>query len=142
MKRLITGKNRKYIVYQRRRVFGRPLVKRFALRHRSVVCPVCLCCLSVTFVHCGQTVGQIKMKLGMHVGLGAGHIVLDRDPAPPPQRGTAPHFWPISAWIKMSLGMELGLGPGDIVLDADPAPPSQKGQSPQIFGPRLLWPNG
>jgi len=30
------------------------------------VCPsVCLSCLSVAFVHCGQTVGWIKMKLGM-----------------------------------------------------------------------------
>ena len=38
------------------------------------VCPV----LSVTFVHCGQTVGRIKMKLGI---LGPGHIVLDGDPA-------------------------------------------------------------
>ena len=43
--------------------------------------------LSVTFVHCGQTVGQIKMKLGMQVGLGPGHIVLDRDPVPPPAKG-------------------------------------------------------
>jgi len=32
--------------------------------------------LSVTFVHCGQTVGWIKMKLGTQVGLGPGHIVL------------------------------------------------------------------
>ena len=60
----------------------------------SVRCPVCL---SVTFVHCGQTVGRIKMKLGMQVGLGPGHIVLDGDAAPPPQRGTAsPNFRPIS----------------------------------------------
>ena len=29
----------------------------------SVRCPV-LSCLSVTLVHCAQTVGQIKMKLG------------------------------------------------------------------------------
>ena len=29
-------------------------------------CPVCL---SVNLVHCGQTVGWIKMKLGMQVGL-------------------------------------------------------------------------
>jgi len=36
---------------------------------------VCLFVLSVTFVHCGQTVGWIKMKLGMQVGLGPGHIV-------------------------------------------------------------------
>jgi len=50
----------------------------------------CLCCLSVIFVHRGQTVGRIKMKLGTQVGLGPGHIVLDGDPTPPPQRGTAP----------------------------------------------------
>ena len=43
-------------------------------------CPVCLS-LSVTFVHCGQTAGWIKMKLGMWVGLSPGHIVLDGDPA-------------------------------------------------------------
>ena len=29
------------------------------------------------------------MKLGTVVGLGLGHIVLDGDPAPPPERGTA-----------------------------------------------------
>ena len=50
-------------------------------------CPVCL---SVTLVYCGQTVGQIKMKLGTQVGPGPGHIVLDRDQAP--QKVTAPQF--------------------------------------------------
>jgi len=40
--------------------------------------------LSVTLVYCGQTVGLIKMKLGVEVGLGPGHTVLDGDPAPPP----------------------------------------------------------
>jgi len=30
------------------------------------------------------TTGWIKMKFGMQVGLGPGHIVLDRDPAPLP----------------------------------------------------------
>ena len=55
------------------------------------VCPV----LSVTFVHCGQTVGRIKMKLGMQVGLGPGNIVLDGEPAPPPQRDSPyPIFGP------------------------------------------------
>ena len=50
------------------------------------VWPVCLSCpvLSVTFVHCDQTVGRIKMKLGTQVGLDPGHIVLDADPAFPP----------------------------------------------------------
>jgi len=46
------------------------------------VCPVCL---SVTLVCCGQTVGRIKMKLGMLVGLG--HIVLGGDAATPPPKG-------------------------------------------------------
>ena len=50
----------------------------------------CLSCLSVTFVHCGQTVERIKMKLGKQVGLGPGHIVLDGDPAPPPSTGAQP----------------------------------------------------
>ena len=74
------------------------------------------------------------MKLGTRVGLGTGHIVLDVDPAPLPQRGTAHNFGPISVvlkwleagWIKMQLGMEVGLGPGDFALDGNPAPTPQK----------------
>ena len=50
-------------------VFGRPFVKRFALCYRSVVCPVCLSVLPVTFVHCCQTLGRIKMKLSMQISL-------------------------------------------------------------------------
>jgi len=69
-------------------VFGRPFVKRFTLCYRTVVClSVCPNCLSVTLVYCGQTVGWIKVKLGMQVGLGPGHIVSDGDPAPPPKKG-------------------------------------------------------
>ena len=41
-----------------------------------------VCLFSVTLVYCGQSVGWTKMKLGMEVGLGPGHNVLDRDPAP------------------------------------------------------------
>jgi len=110
-------------------VFGRPFVKRFALCYWSVVLSVCL---SVTFMHCGQTVGRIKTKLGVQVGLGPGHILLDGDPASPPPKGHSPQFLAhiccgqMAAWIKMSLSMELGLGQGDFVLDGDPAPPSQK----------------
>ena len=61
------------------------------------------------------------MKLGMQVGLGPGHTVLDGDPALLPQSGTEPppNFWPIScgmpAGMKMLLGMGVGLGPGDFV---------------------------
>ena len=61
---------------------------------------VCLSVLSATLVYCGQTVGRLKMKLGMQVGLGPGHIVLGKDPAPAPQRGTAPNFRPISVSAK------------------------------------------
>ena len=85
-------------------LFGRPFVKRFALCYRSVVClsacPVCLSCLSVTFVHSGQTVGRIKMKIGMQVGLVPGHIVLGGDLAPLPQIGTALNFVPIYVAAK------------------------------------------
>ena len=64
-------------------VFGQPFVKRFALCYQTVVC------LSASLVYCGQMVGWIKMKLGVQVGLDPGHIVLDGDLAPPPQKGAA-----------------------------------------------------
>jgi len=69
------------------------------------------------------------MKLGMEVGLGPGHSVLDGDPAPLHQRGTASQFsanvccGQTAGWIKMPLGMEVGLGPCDFVLNGDPTPP-------------------
>jgi len=57
----------------------------------------CLSVLSVTFVHCGQTVGWIKMPPGVEVGLGPGHIVLDGDLASP--KGThTPIFGPCLLW--------------------------------------------
>jgi len=52
----------------------------------------------------------MKMKLGMQIVLGPGHIVLDGNPAPLHQRGTAPHFsahiccGQMAGWIKMPLG--------------------------------------
>jgi len=55
-------------------------------------CPVCAVCLSVMLVYCGQTVGSTKMKLGMKVGLGSGHIVLDGGPSPPEKRVHAAQF--------------------------------------------------
>ena len=88
------------------------------------------------------------MKLGVVVGLGSGHIVLDGDPALPLQKGHSPQFaanvrcGQTAGWIKMPLSMEVGLGPGDFVLDGDPAPPTKKGTEPPIFGACLLRPNG
>jgi len=88
-------------------------------------------------------VGWIKMKLGKQVGLGPGHIVLDRDPAPLPQRGRATQFsvhiccGQMAGWIKMPLGREVGLSPSDIVLYGNPAPPHQKGAEPPSAN---FWP--
>jgi len=79
------------------------------------------------------------MPLDMAVGLVPGEFVLDRDPAPPPQKGgggcsaPSPHFrmgtqlllphnfWAYVysnqtvVWIKMKLCTEVRLGPGHIV---------------------------
>ena len=49
------------------------------LTHRCLSC--LLSCLSVTLVYCSQTVGFIRMPLGIKVGLHPDHIVLDGDPA-------------------------------------------------------------
>jgi len=80
-------------------IIGRPFGKRFALRYqtRCLSCPVCL---SVTLVYCGQTVGWIKMKRGMRVGLGPGHIVLDGPSCPSHKEAQpSPHnFGPYLLW--------------------------------------------
>jgi len=49
--------------------------------------------------YCSQTAGYIKMPLGIEVGLGQGHIVLDSDPAPP-KRTQAASFRPMSTVAK------------------------------------------
>jgi len=119
-------------------VLGQPFVKRFALCYQTVVCLVCLSVLSVTLVYCGQTVGWIKMKLGMQVGLGPDHIVLNGDPAPLPKKGAEPppqfsahvHCGQMVGCIKKSLGIEVGLDPDYTVLDLDTAALPQKGTEP------------
>ena len=80
------------------RFIGRPFVKRFALCYQTVMSV--LSCLSVTFVHCGQTVRRIKTKLGMRVGVSPGHIFLDGDPPPLPKGAQPPPpiFSPCLLW--------------------------------------------
>jgi len=76
----------------------------------KTVCPIPLdCCLSVTLVYCGQTVGPSSPESAQQ---------------PPPLFGPCGQM---AGWIKMPLGTEVGLGPGHIVLDEDPAPFPQKG---------------
>ena len=87
------------------------------------------------------------MALGMEVVLGPSHIVLDRDPAPLPQKGDrasqfSAHFYcrQTAGWMKTPLGTEVGLGPGHIVLDGVPALRETGTTAPHLFGPCLLWP--
>ena len=67
------------------------------------------------------------------------HNVLDGDPPPLPQRGTAqPEFsahvccGQTAGWIKIPVGMEVGLSPGDILLDGEAATPQKGGAAPQF----------
>jgi len=89
----------------------------------------------------------LKMALGMEVGLGPGHIVLDGDQASP-KKGHSPHFsahvycGQTAIWIKMPLGTKVGLAPGQVVLDRNQfIPQIKKGAQPPIFGPCPLWPD-
>jgi len=90
--------------------------------------------------------GWMKTALGMEVGLGPGHIVLDGDSAPVPKKGAGPppqflaHFYcgQTVGCIEMPLGMEVGLSPGDFVLDGDPAPSPKRGQNPPNFWPMSI----
>ena len=114
---------------------------------RTVVCHV-LSVLSVALVYCGQMVGWIGMPLDTKVGLGPGHIVLDDDPAPPPQKkGHSPIFGPCLFWPNGWMDQDATCcggrpRPKHIVLDGDPAPSPKGAQQPPLFGPCLLWPNG
>jgi len=96
------------------------------------VCPVCN--VGVLWPN-----GWMDQDETWHGGrLGPGHIVLDGNPAPPPQRAQPPFQFSAhvrcgqtAGWIKMPLGMEVGLRGGDIVLNGDPAPP-KRGIAPQF----------
>jgi len=80
----------------------RPMLSDCLSVHLSVLsCLLCLFCLSVTLVYCGQTVGWMKMKLGMQVGLGPGHILLDGGTL---QTGKALNFQPMSVVAKWLVG--------------------------------------
>jgi len=112
----------------------------------SVRClSVCLSCLSVTFVHCGQTVGRIKMKLGMQVRLGPGPSVLDGDPAPPPRpkEHSPPIFGPYQLRPNGCMDQEVTWyrarpRPRRLCVRWGPRFPPQKGTEPPNFWPTFL----
>jgi len=113
---------------------------------------VCLSCLSVTLVCGGQTVGWIKMKLDMQVGLGPGHTVLDGDPASPPQKGGAAHQFSahiccgqMAGRIKMPHGREVGLSAGNFCVRWRLSSPSPKrGRAPNFWPTSIVakWLDG
>jgi len=78
------------------------------------------------------------MALGMEVGLGPGHIVLDGTQLRSSEKRQSPqfltHFYcgQTAACIKMPLGMKVGLSPGDFALDEDPVPSLKSGGDPQF----------
>jgi len=100
--------------------------------------------------YCGRT-AELIMALGVEVGLGAVHIVLDGDTASLFKTGgRAPKFsarlycGQTAGRIKMPVGTEVGLCLHDIVFDVDPVVTPRKRAHPRhpIFGSCLLWPNG
>ena len=130
--------------------FWRPFGERFALCYQTVVClSVCLSCpvRDVGVLYSGQSVLRIKMKLGMQVGFGPGHIVLDGDAAPPPLKGHSPQFssnvrcGQTTEWMKTPLGTEVDLSPGHIVLDGVPAP-RERGTAAPIFSAHICCSHG
>jgi len=118
----------------------------------KTVCPMlsdrCLSCLSVTLVYCGQTVGCIKMPLGMEIGVGPGHIVLDGDPAPP-KRGTAalsPIFGPCLLWPNGWMDRDATWydgrpQPRQHCVRWGPSCPQKRARQPAHFGLCVLWSN-
>jgi len=67
------------------------------------------------------------MKLGMEVGLGLRQIVLNGDPAPLPQRGTAPNFRSVSIVAKWS---PISATAEHLFSDAEDLGKTQTGSSP------------
>ena len=124
--------------------FGQPFVKWFALCCLTIVYPVCLSvCL-----YCGHMVECMKMPLGMEVGFGPGHIVLDGDPASP-QNGHSPTQCSVhvccgqmAGWIKMPLGT-MPWPRRHCVKWGPHSPNVERGTAarPLFFGPCLVWPN-
>ena len=86
------------------------------------------------------------MKLGVHVNLGPGDIVLDGGPASPEKGAQHIHFSAdvycsqTAGWIKMPLDTKVGIGPGHIALGVDPAHPlpRKKGAQPLNFRPMSI----
>ena len=94
---------------------------------------------------CGQTAGSIKMALGVVVGLGPDHIVLDGEPAPLPQKGVkspilGPFLLSPNGWMNQD-GTWHGGGPWSKPHCTRWGPsslPPKRGQSAPNFRPIFI----
>jgi len=82
------------------------------------------------------------MPVGMEVGLGPGHTVLDGDPAPPPKKGAGhtPNFGPCLLWPNGWMDQDVTWS--NCVRCGPSSPPKRGTTAPPIFGPFLLLSNG
>jgi len=114
-------------------------------------CLSCLSVLSVCDIGVSWPNGWTDQDETWHagIGLGPGHIVLDGDPAHPPQKGaqSPPIFGPYLLWSNGWMDQDAtwyGSRPQPrphCVRRGPSSPPPRKGHSSRpLFGPRLLWP--
>ena len=105
-------------------------------------CMSCLCVLCVMLVHCGQTVGWIKMKLDKQVGLGWPHCVRWGPNSRSPKGAQPPIFGPYllcpNGWIHQDVTW-CGGRPRPRPHCARWGPSSPKRHTASIFGPCRLW---
>jgi len=83
------------------------------------------------------------MALGMEVGLGPGHIVLDGTSSPPQKGAEPPIFGPFQLWPKGWMHPDATWyggrpQPRRLCVRWRPSPSPKRGRSPPIFGPCLL----
>ena len=107
-------------------------------------CLSCLSCLSVTLVYCCQTVGRIKVKLGMQVGLGPGHICVRWGPSSPSPKGAQPPIFGLYL-LRLNGCMDQDVTwfgarprPRRLCVRWGPHTPPQKGRGPPNFRPMFI----
>jgi len=105
--------------------------------------PFGLLCHFWAHVYCGQMTGCIRIPLGTEVNHGSGDIVLDGDPAFPPERGTVPPiFGPCLLWPNGWMDQDATLygsrpRPRPHCVRWVPSPLERGTAAPSLFGPCL-----